>query len=278
VADYETILVGHRDEGVCLITLNRPHRLNAASMQMYADLTKALDSARADDGVRVLVVTGAARPDGRPAFCAGLDLKERVEAGSPWDFTGTNAALDAFYWQTRGPGIVFDQIESLPKPSIAAIDGICTTWGLELALACDMRVVSESAQISDLHTKQLGTVNGAGGFVRLTRLVGPAVAKEILMTGDVLDGLAAVRLGLANHVYPPGQMLEGALALATRMARMRPEALAVNKAMVDAAAAMGTYPTLRLSQLARTLLASSDDAIADWVDQGGRGSARADGK
>ena len=157
---------------------------------------------------------------------------------------------------------VCSRLETMGKPSIAAIDGVCTAGGLELALSCDIRVASETAQISDLHIKNLGSIGGAGVTVRLARTVGPAWGKEIMFTGEPLNGQEAVGMGLCNHVFPPNRLLEGAIALARRFAAMRPQALAMAKAAMNAAMDLDIERALRYSYAGAAVLPSAEGARA----------------
>jgi enoyl-CoA hydratase/carnithine racemase len=112
------------------------------------------------------------------------------------------------------------RLETLGKPSIAAVDGVCTAGGLEIAVACDVRLVSETAEVSDLHVRNLGSLGGAGVTVRLPRTVGQTWAKEIMFSGDSFNGDQAVRMGFANHSYPPGKLLNEAISLARKFTGM----------------------------------------------------------
>ncbi|MBI4505196.1 MAG: enoyl-CoA hydratase/isomerase family protein [Chloroflexi bacterium] len=248
---YETIRL-ERFDNVALITLNRPERLNAISRQMCRELLDAFAALRGED-VRALVITGASRAGGRPCFCAGADLKEiatlgpaeRPRPGLVGAIEGM-AALDTAEDEVQG---MMDTLESLPFITIAAIDGVCTAGGLELALSCDIRVLGEQAQVSDLHIKNLGRIGGAGVTARLTRVVGPAWSKELLITGDPLPTDVALRIGFASHLHPSDRLVDEALALARRIAERRLEAIRVAKASIDATVDMTRKEALRFSYL-----------------------------
>jgi enoyl-CoA hydratase/carnithine racemase len=261
---YKCLLYKKFEGGVALITLNRPDRLNALSKQLQEELWRALDEVEKDDDVGVMVFTGAPRPDGRPCFSAGADLKEIADQQEELASEGLAGIVQAMMDRGFEPALagVCSRLETMRKPSIAAIDGICTAGGLELALACDMRVVSETAQISDLHIKNLGSIGGGGVSIRLARTVGPAWAKEIMFTGEPLNVHDAVRIGLANHVFAPDKLLEGALALARKFATMRPMALAMAKAAMSAAMELPIEQALRYSYIGRAALPSAAGARA----------------
>jgi enoyl-CoA hydratase/carnithine racemase len=205
---FETLIFEKRADGIAIVTLNRPERLNTISPQVLAELDAALEVVESDDEIRVFLLTGAPRPDGRPHFSAGFDLKA-VEEGA-----------------MRTPDIgdrVCTRLDDLCKPSIAVVDGICTTGGAELAIACDLRVVGAAAQISDWHLKNLGTgLGGWGASTRWARLVGVQKATEIFLTGKVVGADEAVRIGWAVEAHASEQLMDAALELAGRIAKMNP--------------------------------------------------------
>ncbi len=233
MADYECIAVTHPAPGVAQVTLNRPQVANALSPTLFAELAVALKQIERDDDIGAWVLTGAPRLDGRPWFSAGADLKEFV-AASPG---------------TVDPSAVIDDIDESPKPSIAAIDGLCTTGALELALACDMRIVAATAQLCDWHLSRLGAGIGAwGAATRLARLVGLPKATELLLTGDVIDGTEAARIGLANRVVASADLLESAVALATTIAGKRSEGVRLTMEFLHQQSALSKHDALRLAE------------------------------
>jgi len=261
---YENLIFKKLDGGVALVTLNRPHRLNALNNQLQDELWKVLDEAEQDDDVRAMVFTGAPRPDGRPCFSAGADLKELSEQTERFSTGGIASIVRAMMDRGFEPRLagVCSRMETMGIPSIAAVDGVCTAGGMELALACDIRVASETAQMSDLHIKNLGSIGGAGVSVRLARAVGPARAKEMMFTGEPLNGEQAVSIGLANHVFPPDKLVDGAVALARKFAAMRPQALAMAKAAMNAAMDLELEQALRYSYIGSAALPAGEGARA----------------
>jgi enoyl-CoA hydratase/carnithine racemase len=217
-----------------VITLNRPKSLNALSVGLFEELEEVLAEIDRSDEIQSFIITGAPRLDGRPCFCAGADLKQE----STETRTAEQVVFDALYavvtrqsaTELAGSKIALNDLGKSPKVSIAAIDGVCTAGGLELALGCDIILVSETAQISDLHVKNLGLIGGAASTSRLARRVGPSKAIELCCTGDVIDGKEAYRIGLANQVYAPEKLIEEAKNMANRIAMMRPAAIAMAKA------------------------------------------------
>ena len=246
---YNTIKY-EKEDGVALITLNRPHALNAFSRELSRELTEAVEEAENDDAVRVLVITGAPRADGQPCFSAGADIKEVADKGlDGMGLKGSSIANEVEDITKIGVQVPFQNIYDSRKPIIAAIDGICTAGGIELAEACDIRLVSETAQISDMHIKNLGLIGGGGATAYLPRLVGPAMAKEMVFTGTPIDGKEAFRTGFANHVYPPDKLMQGAMELAKKIASMDPTAIRMAKASINASMDMDIRQALIYSRL-----------------------------
>ena len=242
--DFETIKY-EKEDGFVLVTLNRPERLNALNVKMWNELDQAMTLFSADDESKVIIYTGSPRPDGRPCFCAGADLKEmsgfQSEGGQV--VTGPGWTPVRQYWDMRKPKVAMvptlENVCWCPKITMAAIDGICTAGGIELALSCDLIVVAETAQISDMHLKNLGWVGGAAANANMSWRVGVSKALELCLTGDVIDGREAHRVGLANRVFPPEQMLEGAKALARQIAQSRLAGIIMTKATCRSVEDMG---------------------------------------
>jgi enoyl-CoA hydratase/carnithine racemase len=201
MADYTDVRVSVTDR-VAVLTIDRPP-VNALSRATLSDLDRALDTLFADEQVKVIVITGA----GEKAFAGGADIRELVA------LSGQGEAREFIL---RGQAL-FDKIEVCSKPIIAAVSGVALGGGLELALACHIRILSENARVGQTESN-LGIVPGWGGTQRLPRLVGPGRALELILTGDIIDAQEAFRLGLANKVVPVGQALAEALALAHRLA------------------------------------------------------------
>ena len=197
---YENLLYEKRD-GIGFITFNRPKVLNALNHKTMEELRDILISAREDDAVRVLILTGA----GEKSFVAGADIAE-LAVQTP--VSGKETA--AF-----GQGVL-QLLETIGKPSIAAINGFALGGGCEVALACSMRLASRTAKLGQPEVK-LGIMTGYGGSQRLTRLCGKGVAYEICLTGEMFSAEEALRMGLVNHVYEPADLLPAAEALAKKI-------------------------------------------------------------
>lgn len=209
-----SILIHEQRGGVLLLTLNRPERLNALNRAMLEALDAAMNAALAETTVRAIVITGA----GDRAFCAGADISVLQEL----------TAKEAYAYMRFGQG-VFDRIENLPKPVIAAVNGYALGGGCELALACDLRFAADTARFA-LPEITLANLPGWGGTQRLPRVIGLARAKALILTGDQLDAPSAERYGLVNGIYPRAELLDAALTFAARVAERAPAALAAAKA------------------------------------------------
>ena len=200
----EVILVS-RDGPVAIVTLNRPHAMNALNAALRRELARVFRELEADDDVRAIVLTGA----GTRAFTAGLDLKE---LGSQ----GLGAA------NAQGPDDnPVKAIEQTGKPVIGAVGGVAITGGFEVALACDVLIASENARFADTHAR-VGIMPGWGLSQKLSRLIGPYRARELSLTGNFLDAATAERWGLVNRVVAAGDLVAAATALAHDMASIAP--------------------------------------------------------
>lgn len=210
----DEVLIEAPAEGVALMRMNRPQRMNALGVDMTSRLNDALQQVIADRA-RVLLIRGTGK-----GFCAGADLKERREMNSA-QRAAHNAAINRFV----------DALAQAPMPTIAVINGAALGGGCEIALACDLRVVAEDAQIG-LTESRIGVMPGAGGTQRLPRLIGAARALELMMTGDPVSGLRAVEIGLANVAAPSAALDTRALDLARTLASRSPLALRKIKSLV----------------------------------------------
>lgn len=198
-----------RSDGVMLVALDRKERLNALSKPLLEELRLAFAKAQQDEHVRCIVLTGA----GERAFCAGADISEQ---------TGFSPA-DAYRHMRWGQG-VFDEIERQPKPVIAAINGFALGGGLELALACDIRTASATAELG-FPEVNLASLPGWGGTQRLPRVIGLSNAMRMAMTGSRITAREALRIGLVSSVHEPGELLDAALSVAAQIASHEPESL-----------------------------------------------------
>ena len=206
--NYETLLCEVKDQ-VARVTLNRPQVLNALNTQVFNELETVFSSLAADPAVRVILLTGA----GEKAFAAGADIKELAAT----DATAGEAKA------RRGQG-VFRLIETCGKPVIACINGFALGGGCELAMACTMRLASETARLGQPEVK-LGLIPGYGGTQRLPRLVGQPMALKLLLTGEMINAAEALRIGLVDEVLAADKLMERADTLAKTIVGMAPLAV-----------------------------------------------------
>lgn len=199
----QEVLLERFDNGVALVTLNRPQAMNALSQSLRRTLGEVMAAIRTDDTIRAVVLTGA----GERAFTAGLDLKE---LGS--DTANLNAATDPDPFSNP-----VNAVRSCGKPVIGAINGVAITGGFEVALACDILLASGNARFADTHAL-VGIMPGWGLSQKLARILGISRAKELSFSGRFIDAQTACAWGLVNHVYAPDQLLPEALALAEKIA------------------------------------------------------------
>jgi enoyl-CoA hydratase len=213
---YETLI--YRDDGaVATIQLNRPQKKNSFNAQMRQEMENLLhDLARGTD-IRAVVVTG-----GDEIFCAGADISE---------IEGTNSAESA-YQHAREFQMLFDQVESLPQPVIAAVSGYALGGGCELALAADFRIASDTARFG-LPEIKIGAFPGGGGTQRLPRLIGVAKAKEMILTGDPITAQEALAIGLVMKVTSKEKYLEEARSFAAKLAALPRLALQASKMLIN---------------------------------------------
>ncbi|MBI4729981.1 MAG: enoyl-CoA hydratase/isomerase family protein [Acidobacteria bacterium] len=210
-----------REDAVGLITLNRPEAMNAMSVEMLDEMSRILDRAEGAAGLRVLILSA----QGERAFCVGADLKSRAkdyQEGSTGDPLGARVRR------------VFRRLEQMGTPVIAAIRGYCLGGGLEMALACDLRVAAAGSQFGFPEAK-VGSMPGAGGTQRATRLLGPARTKEMMFTCERIDAAQALAIGLVNRVVPAAALMDEARALAGVIGQRAPLSLAKIKAAVNLA-------------------------------------------
>jgi len=256
ISEYKTIKY-EKDKkgGFVLITLNRPEALNAQNVQMKKELQWAFYEVMKDPEIKVYIFTGAPRADGRPCFCAGMDLKEmaqRVDYHWPELKGELYDAEDNMFDMRTTAGQLWSMRPRLPrnptwwfhvwcpKISIAAVDGIATAGGIELAAVCDIILASETAQFMDTHVKNLGIGIGGGSITtNLTYKIGYSRAMQLCLLGEPINGKKAYEWGLANEVYPPDQLLPAAKEMARKIASMRPEGVHLTKISCRAALEMG---------------------------------------
>jgi methylglutaconyl-CoA hydratase len=229
------LLVERRDRAVFL-TLNRPAAANALLRALVAEMTRTLgELGREIAGgadLRALVVTGA----GDKAFCAGADLKER----RTWTLDDTRVFLGEI-------NALMDALAAFPRPTLAAVNGAAFGGGLELALACDIRIAADGAEMGLTETR-LGIIPGAGGTQRLPRIVGAAVAKELILTGRRIGAARARELGLLSEVVPGAELPAAAARWAMELGAAAPLALGAAKRAIDEGLALPLAEALKIER------------------------------
>jgi enoyl-CoA hydratase len=206
----ENILI-EKQENIAIVTINRPEKLNALNKATIQELHEGFKSLNEDKSVKVIIVTGS----GEKAFVAGADISEFA------NFSVENGGLLA----AKGQEILFDYVQNLSTPVIAAVNGFALGGGLELAMACHFRAASDNAKMG-LPEVTLGVIPGYGGTQRLPQLVGKGRAMEMIMSATMIDAETAKNYGLVNHVVPQAELLEFTKGIASKIARNSSVAIA----------------------------------------------------
>ena len=257
----DTVLVEHRDDGVALITLNRPERLNALNGELTVALTDALAAAAADPDVRCVALTGAGR-----AFCAGGDVRSMEKrsaqegAGADGEYRMEIAVESLQRRQLRISGA----LHTMAKPTVALVNGFAVGAGFSIALACDLRLCSENAKFG-MAFRNVGLPGDFGGAYFLPRIVGQGLAREIYFTGDIIDAERAKAMGLANQVYPDADFLADALTYAGRLAQGPTKALGRTKANLNRSGEDSTMEEIFMREALSTRMSRDDQDHRDAI-------------
>lgn len=233
------------EKNIATITLNRPEAANAFSMQMLTEFRELIEDFKYNSSIRTVILTGS----GEKVFCAGADLKERARM-TPIEVKQTVALIR----------LVINSVEQLPMPVIAAINGVAFGGGLELALACDIRIATETAKVGLTETS-LAIIPGAGGTQRLPRLIGLGKAKELIFTAQRVDAYEAKEIGLVEYVVPKEELLQKAMEIADRIADNGPIAVAQAKIAINKGMEVDLQTGLELEQMAYAMTIPTKDRI-----------------
>jgi 2-(1,2-epoxy-1,2-dihydrophenyl)acetyl-CoA isomerase len=237
-------ILTRREDGVAVVTLNRPERLNALTAALMTDLTATLSALAADPDVGCVVLTGAGR-----GFCAGGDVAAQAQAARS---SAAGPSPEQRADQLRANMEASRLLHEMPKPTIAMVNGVAAGAGMALALACDLRIVASSARMTTAFAK-VGLSGDFGGSYFLTRLLGPALARELYFTSDVLDSARIAALGLASRVVPDDQLTTETMALAHRFA---------------------AGPRVAYRAMKRNMKIAEEGSLADVLDQEAAGMMR----
>lgn len=233
---YESIIY-EKEDGLAILTINRPQRRNALSPQVDIEMDDALDQAAADETVKVVIVTGS----GTESFCSGMDTKEGP---------GGTGRRDSTIFS------LVDGLDAFEKPTIAAISGYALGGGLELAMACDLRIASNTA-IFGFPEVIGGFFPAAGGTQRFPRLVGLTKAKEWLLSGERFDAEEAYRIGLVNKVVPVESLMEETKKMARVLASRSPQGLRIVKRLINDGIQMDLASSLQYAKRAAEFLTAA---------------------
>jgi enoyl-CoA hydratase len=230
-------------ESIATLTIDRPEVKNALDLETVGGIRQALQALAGDAAVGVLIITGG----GESAFVSGADINDIRARGRDEGLAAINSSL-------------FAEIERFPRPTIAAINGYALGGGCELALACDIRIASDTAKFGQPELG-LGIIPGAGATQRLPRIIGMGRAKHLILTGDIVDAKQALDIGLVSAITPPGQLQIRAREMAKKILRQGPLAARLAKVALNASARVDMDSGLLIETLAQALCYSSDDKI-----------------
>jgi len=230
-------------ESIATLIIDRPEVRNALDLDTVAAVREALGRLETDASVGVVIITGA----GESAFVSGADINDIRERGRDEGLAAINSSL-------------FAEIERFPRPTIAAVNGYALGGGCELALACDIRIASDTAKFGQPELG-LGIIPGAGATQRLPRLVGMGRAKHMILTGEVIDAKQALEIGLVSAIAPAGQLQLRARELAKKILRQGPLAARLAKIALNASARVDMDSGLLIETLAQALCYSSEDKL-----------------
>jgi enoyl-CoA hydratase/carnithine racemase len=245
VEKFSTIKVETPEAGILTITLNRPKKLNAFDEQMIREMRSVVWKANFDDSIRVIVITGEGR-----AFCSGRDIN-----GLDYE---NNLETPGYRAYVRANHELFDDIEAIEKPVIAAINGICAGGGVEMAIACDFRMASPAAQFL-LPENQLGVIPASGACSRMIQMIGMGRLKEMVMAALPIDAEEAYRIGLIHRVFPADQLIEKTMEFARQLLKRAPQAMGMGKHIINMCQNVDTETGRLLERLGQSVLIRTAD-------------------
>ncbi|MGX1983880.1 short chain enoyl-CoA hydratase [Thermolongibacillus altinsuensis] len=240
-----SVLYSTLDHGIAILTLNRPEAANALSLNLLHELRAIQQELKFNRNVRCVIVTGA----GEKVFCAGADLKERAQMNETQVRQTVSLIRE-----------VINEFEQLPQPVICAINGGAFGGGLELALACDIRIAADTAKMGLTETS-LAIIPGAGGTQRLPRLIGKGRAKELIYTAKRISAFEAEKIGLVEYVVPSEQLLNQAIQMANQIVENAPIAVAQAKMAINRGLEVDLNTGLKIEQMAYEVTIPTKDRL-----------------
>ena len=249
-------LIYEREKRISTLMLNRPNKLNSWNQKMRGELRKAVEHVVEDGELRVLIITGIGR-----AFSAGEDVSGMEEL--------SDVGPKSFRARARMIHNVFDDLEKVEIPVIAAINGIAAGGGLELALSCDFRIAASTAKIG-LPEGNVGLIPGSGGISRLVKLVGPAIAKRLVMTGEMIDAPRALEIGLVEEVIEPEKLNDHCLNFAKLLSEKAPLAVGSAKLVVNQCVNVDTETGRNFERITQSVLKLTEDhaeGVQSFIDK-----------
>jgi len=241
--NYKTLLFELNDKGVATITLNRPEHLNSVNMQMRHDFTAVMDELFFNNDIKAVIFTGKGR-----GFSAGGDMSHFEEDWVTPQFRANSRRLTKF----------FDDLEALEKPVICAINGPCTGAGFELALACDIRIASDTATIG-FRENYISLIPGVGGCTRLIREIGVARAKELIWMGTMYSAQEIYEMGFLNKVVPHDELMNVATDYANTLLKRAPQSIGLAKKLLNNLHNMDQTSAIAMEGLAQSILIKTED-------------------
>lgn len=234
------------DASILTVSLNRPQTLNALSPELFDDLSALCDELVENSAIRIVIFNGVGK-----AFSSGLDLNVFMESAATW--TEDDLRVIIRRWQDT-----FNKVEALPQITIAAVNGVCLGAGLELILACDFRICSSRSTLA-LSEVKFGIIPDLGGITRMTRIVGPAWAKEVILRGRNVSPMEALRIGLVNRVADPGDVPGIARNWGQQFTKLPAKALSHAKKLINATFDTQMPQALKAAEYAQLQLIASED-------------------
>ena len=243
-------IIYEKSEDVATLKLNRPHKLNALTLNSYKEIAQALEDAAQDESIRIIVMTGEGR-----AFCSGDDVQEIFLLGEDEYLAQTKERIDELTGVKEAGA---NEILFLDKPTIAAVNCPAVGYGMDISLMCDIRIASDRARFGEVFVRR-GLMCETGALLILPRLVGWSKAAELIFTGDIIDAQEAYRIGIVNRVVPHEELMDATLELARRIAANAPLGLRLSKQGLRRSMGLDIHALLQWEGACQQLLFKTED-------------------